>query len=78
MFLSKLKHFLLLTFTFALVLSGQSFVFAKDIYSDDLIPKMTSNTSPEGIVSASSQKYPISPPYLAFDHTDSNIGWESV
>ncbi|MDN9012879.1 hypothetical protein [Brevibacillus laterosporus] len=55
MFLSKLKHFLLLTFTFALVLSGQSFVFAKDIYSDNLIPKMTSNTSPEGIASASHQ-----------------------
>ncbi|WP_258073398.1 hypothetical protein [Brevibacillus laterosporus] len=72
MFLSKLKHFLLLTFTFSLVLSGQSFVFAKDIYSDDLIPKMTSNTSPEGIASASHQNEDA---FVVFDRTES--GWET-
>lgn len=41
---------LLLVMTF----SRQSYVSAEDQYTDDLIPTMTSNTTPSGIVSASS------------------------
>ncbi|MCR8964235.1 hypothetical protein O0550_13640 [Brevibacillus halotolerans] len=78
MFLSKLKNLILTFFAFVIVLSGQSFAFAEEQYSDNSIPLMTSNTEPEGIASASSiyrdAKDKVQP-YQVFDHANDSLGW---
>ncbi|MFC8684244.1 hypothetical protein [Brevibacillus porteri] len=71
-----LKKYSKLILSFALfmsvVFSGQSIGHAEDQYSEDLVPKMTSNTDPSGKVS-SSRVYELNEPWYAFD--ESNIPW---
>ncbi|GIO06189.1 hypothetical protein J31TS6_22170 [Brevibacillus reuszeri] len=72
-----------LALAFAVLISGQNFVLAEEKYTGDLIPTMTSNTSPEGVASASSEnqeqiKYYA---YLAFDDhvvADGYDVWASI
>lgn len=57
--------------------SGEVNGFVKgneNIYSDNLIPKMTSATVPSGVVSANNY-YSSYQPYNAFDNIDSGTGW---
>ncbi|WP_232700099.1 hypothetical protein [Brevibacillus daliensis] len=75
MFLSKCKKLVLTVFMFALVISGQSFAFAEDEYSENLIPMMSSNSSTEGTASSSSVWSSGHQPYKAFDYVNSNVGW---
>ncbi|RFB34026.1 hypothetical protein [Brevibacillus sp. VP] len=81
MFLYKLKNIILTVFAFAIVLSGQSFVFAEEQYSDNLIPLMTSDTEPEGIASSSGinhQGIGVYAAYKVFDHTNETMGWVGI
>lgn len=62
-------------FMVSLMFLGQATTFAEEIqYTDNVIPAMTSNTSPSGEASASTvyqdTKYPA---YLAFDHISNSI-----
>ncbi|MED1787207.1 discoidin domain-containing protein [Brevibacillus laterosporus] len=77
MFLSKFKNIILIVFAFAIVLSGQHFVFAEEQYSENLIPLMTSDTDPEGIASSSEigDGKGVYAAYKVFDHTNETIGW---
>ncbi|MED1919459.1 hypothetical protein P4V64_29675, partial [Bacillus thuringiensis] len=65
------KKYSKLILSFALfmsvVFSGQSIGFAEDQYTNDLIPKMTSNTEPNGTASASSFWSINHLPFFAFD-----------
>ncbi|WP_197261881.1 hypothetical protein [Brevibacillus laterosporus] len=77
MFLSKLKNIILIVFAFAIVLSGQHFVFAEEQYSENLIPLMTSDTEPERIASSSEINRDgkgVYAAYKVFDHTNETIG----
>lgn len=50
-------------------------VFAEDQYSENLIPKMTSNTAPTGIASASTEWDNQHKAFRAFNHADELYGW---
>ena len=82
MFLSKFKNIIVTVFAFAIVLSGQSFVFAEEQYSENLIPLMTSDTEPEGIASSSGINHHdtkgVYGAYKVFDHTNETMGWVGI
>ncbi|TQK73506.1 hypothetical protein FB479_102135 [Brevibacillus sp. AG162] len=72
------KQFFSFALMFSILFSGQNIGHAEDQYTKDLIPTMTSHSSPEGIASASSenqeqQKYFA---YLAFDDTTIPDGFD--
>lgn len=82
----KLRKNVLKVLMFTLLLSSIFFI-PKDVkaaetqYTDNLIPKMTSNTSPSGKASASSTAYSNSYfAYSAFDHNSSTVSnaWASA
>ncbi|MGG4461741.1 discoidin domain-containing protein [Brevibacillus porteri] len=58
-----------------ILFSGQNVGFAEDEYSGDLIPAMTSNDSPSGLASASSEWSANHKAYRAFDDKDDTYGW---
>ncbi|NRR20636.1 discoidin domain-containing protein [Brevibacillus sp. MS2.2] len=69
------KHFFRFALMFSVLFSGQNIGHAEDQYSDDLIPIMTSNNTPSGIVSASSQWSGSHQPYNAFNDSANDYGW---
>ncbi|MCE0453763.1 MULTISPECIES: discoidin domain-containing protein [Brevibacillus] len=51
-----------------ILFSGQNISLAEDQFTNDLVPTMTSNTSPSPLViNASSQDHELRPPYKVFD-----------
>lgn len=72
------KQFFSFALMFSVLFSGQSIGHAEEQYTDDLIPKMTSNTEPNGTASASSYWSINHLPFFAFDDTDSAYGWGTV
>lgn len=74
--------FLTFVFAFALFFTGQNLAFAEDQYTDNLIPKMTSESTPEGKVEVSStysrdNGAVTAHGFYAFDRELSS-GWQSV
>ncbi|MBG9789709.1 hypothetical protein ABD74_19515 [Brevibacillus laterosporus] len=67
MFLSKCKKLVLTIFMFALVLSGQSFVFAEEQYSENLVPVMTGPDSHPTVKISGSKFFHTYGPWYAFD-----------
>ncbi|MED1783132.1 discoidin domain-containing protein [Brevibacillus fortis] len=69
MFLAKRyrKQIFSLAFMFSVIFSGQSIGHAEDQNSVDLVPTMTSNTSPTGIASANNIWSTETDAYKAFD-----------
>jgi hypothetical protein len=57
------------------VLSNKTSVSAETQYSENVIPKMTSNTSPSGVASASSKFNDNVLAWRAFDHDVKPYGW---
>lgn len=63
----------------AVLLSGQSIIHAEDQYTNDLVPKMTSNNSPSGLVSSSSiWSVDNHQPFNVFNDSDADYGWSSA
>lgn len=72
--MKKVRKILMIVFSVCFFLTGNNFVFAVEEYTENLIPKMTSDTSPSGIASSSSNhinEYQEYKPWLAFNHTTS-------
>ncbi|WP_286176940.1 discoidin domain-containing protein [Brevibacillus brevis] len=63
----------------AILFSGQSIGHAEDQYTNDLVPKMTSNNSPSGVVRSSSIWSVINhQPFNVFNDSDEDYGWSSA
>jgi fibronectin type 3 domain-containing protein len=73
-FTTIVRSFVLLLFIFVLF-TGQNIGFAEVQYTQDLIPKMTSNTTPSGVASASSEWSSSHQPFNAFDDRLDTYGW---
>lgn len=75
--MSKKLCTVLLFFLLIILMQGSQ-CFAATQYTDNVIPTMTSNTSPSGTASASSN-WNTMPPFLAFDHSTSfDNAWGSA
>lgn len=59
----------------ALLFSGQNIGHAEDQYSEDLIPTMTSNTAPSGVISSSTEWGPYNSGFKAFNDQLDTFGW---
>ncbi|EJL29928.1 discoidin domain-containing protein [Brevibacillus sp. BC25] len=74
--MNLITKFLTFVFAFALLLTGQNLAFAEDQYSDDLVPKLTSNTSAPPIVIEEDNYFAPYAGWKVFDdNTDSFASW---
>lgn len=72
------KKIILILLTVLLCLPVSTMYAAETEYSENLIPKMTSNTAPSGIASSSTEFSIKHQPFHAFDHEDEPYGWATA
>ncbi|MDH6353650.1 discoidin domain-containing protein [Brevibacillus sp. 1238] len=77
MLLATKRNLLLISFGLivSILFSGQNTAHAEDQYTNDLIPAMTSNNSPSGLASASTEWSSNHKAYRAFNDVDDTYGW---
>ncbi len=82
--MKKVSRWLFFVFTFVFLFMGQKFVYAEGGYTDDVIPKMTTDNSPQPVVIQASVNNYIDgkrvshPGWKAFDNDTSTDWYTSV